>query len=74
MNIFGTKKTVATILAGFSEMVKELDQVVTEQQAEADKQQQIINEAQAAKNGALAEVGKAKEAASRISALIGTGI
>jgi predicted DNA binding CopG/RHH family protein len=74
MNIFGTKKTVATILQGFAEMVKELDQVVTDQQAEADKQQQIINEAQAAKSGALAEVGRAKEAAGRISALIGSGI
>jgi len=71
-NIFTTpaKLTVDAVIAQFNKTVADLDAVAEAEQAEAERQSSIINEATAAKALAEAEAAKARKVAGKITKLI----
>lgn len=65
------KKTVDSVLLAFNDAVNDLEQVESDQLAEAELQQQTITYAEAAKEAALTEANRAKKVRSNILKLIG---
>lgn len=70
--MFGTKKTVASVMIAFTKTIADLELVEREQRAEAERQAQIAEEARAAKLAADAEAADARTIADKLSALVGT--
>lgn len=64
------RKTVAGVLAAFNRTLDDLKQVEAENQAEATRQAQIVLEANAAHDAAIAEASKAREVAEKLTNLV----
>ena len=67
-----TKKTTATVLAGFSRTLADLQEVEREHTAEAETRRIEAEQAQAAHQTALSEAAAARTVAGRIEALLAT--
>lgn len=68
--MFGQKKTVSGILAAFNKTIEDLQQVEQEQHQEAARQAQVIEEARAAHNAAVAEAAEARSVATRLLSIV----
>lgn len=67
-----TKKTTATVLAGFNRTLADLQTVEREHTAEAEHKRIEAEQAQAAHQAALSEAAAARTVAGRIEALLAT--
>lgn len=62
--------TTSDVMASFRQTLDRLKEVKANQDAEAQRQQQAITEAQAAYKGAVAESAKAQATAAKLEALL----
>jgi hypothetical protein len=72
MNLFGTKKTTASVMASFQQTLNDLEQVHREHSEEAEQHRIAAEESAAAHAAALNEANNARSVAGRIKALLGT--
>lgn len=64
------RKTVAGVLAAFNKTLEDLNQVATENEAEATRQAQIVLEANAAHDAAIKEAALARDVAVKLTNLV----
>lgn len=64
------QKTVAGVLAAFTKTLEDLNNVATQNEAEATRQAQIVLEANAAHDAAIKEAALARDVAVKLSNLV----
>jgi len=68
------KKTVASVLAAFNKALDDLKSVEQEAQREAARQAQLIEEARAAHNAAIAEATHARDVAAKLLDIVSPNV
>lgn len=68
------KKTVASVLTAFNKALDDLKSVEQEAQREAARQAQLIEEARAAHNAAIAEATQARDVAAKLIDLVAPNV
>jgi hypothetical protein len=72
MNLFGTKKTTASVMAGFHQMLADLREVEQEHQQEAEQHRVEAEQIAAKHEAAKSEAAAARTVAGRLESLLST--